>query len=947
MKLHNFLKKLQLFCLFFICLCGHIWGGEYASVGQTQSLTSNSEQEAPKKVLTEQHQIIIDELNLLLLQENFNSAFFDFLMGNVLRRNVPFKFTENQILDHYKDFGVNTLMFLVQHNEQLYGLTHEQKIKICSVVQNKLPKDFNNFANLYGHLIGESFSYTSMWRGIFGSELLSNLVKLDSYHTLVSFSPSAWIPFFNFKQQSEINEKDVEHLILKEFPCLFLTKTSLVYAAKIKKLYPYNLYLEEILELYLPRPGFIAESIFSKKGKKELGKILQIAASEEDNLIQFVFSLSNQKLKTTFLLGFIEELNILMKGKTISKEELELLIKIFINDVISYGSIKCSDIIFSVFSDRKGDDFLKNLSTLINENYSKDEISALINTFFKTMSSALSSISYHHYSFAKILGNQNIVNFLASLIPENFLQFNGKHEILRSACDSWLTSHKNNSSTEKSSKALPLLWILLQAEYFNSLYTHWEHERDTSVKMPAKIISWQGPYTKGINLPYGMKTNIISGQPLYINNHPVGYNIYLPDSDQPVERIFVEIYGGSTKYQRLERAVTPSLKSGLSKKLLENGTIIIELNLWDLLGNEDNQNNISSDFRGLLHSDIRGFFEQIKNNPIALHSDLDIIANKNLPLFLFGASFGGEMVVEHAAMHPRTWSGYLSFSGATAGFENIGFNPSATIANIVDPLLLIGNCFDSRVSIKHLIVCQERAYEVNNNKIQNYCDLNPYPLNFSTPSLTGHSLPSDTKQLQQYLHAVLNFMQGNYITDRKRYTQALVSIYTECPHATLEEMFKGELWRHNFTNESMSLNELSTIYLSLKFIKDNEHQLTQKFTEVFGPYLAEKNLSNGLDRELSNFVEFAKQVFDLPQLTEQKSLLLLETYKNSLLEEDWYKTSNFRKIRSFLLANPELVRQVFDDKNDPTLFSAGKIDREAWIKREISNYECWRGQNSL
>ena len=147
--------------------------------------------------------------------------------------------------------------------------------------------------------------------------------------------------------------------------------------------------------------------------------------------------------------------------------------------------------------------------------------------------------------------------------------------------------------------------------------------------------------------------------------------------------------------------------SNNEKIILNNGTVLIELNLPDLLKNDTNQKWLKEYLLKEIHEAVDHFYTILKNHPTEIHKSLDKLKDK--PIFLMGSSFGGMMSVYHAINYPDSFTGYISHAGALYG-QN-GYDDKASksylkvtdrnkIKNIQDPVFIHHSLDDNRVNVK-------------------------------------------------------------------------------------------------------------------------------------------------------------------------------------------------------------------------------------------------------
>src|SRR5204863_5166016 len=173
----------------------------------------------------------------------------------------------------------------------------------------------------------------------------------------------------------------------------------------------------------------------------------------------------------------------------------------------------------------------------------------------------------------------------------------------------------------------------------------------TSLKGEIKVIS--------NNKGYFDSLNIDNGAQLYLDDSPIGYNIHLPIDK--INSVMVKVYGGDESEEREKSAYRPLKLNTLETHLLNNGIAIIQLNLPDLLKLNTSQGSMPEDLFLEIHACIHQFYDTIKNAPEKLDESLKVLKNKGL--FLYGASFGGMMVLTHAEHYPGTYAGYISHDG--------------------------------------------------------------------------------------------------------------------------------------------------------------------------------------------------------------------------------------------------------------------------------------------
>lgn len=212
----------------------------------------------------------------------------------------------------------------------------------------------------------------------------------------------------------------------------------------------------------------------------------------------------------------------------------------------------------------------------------------------------------------------------------------------------------------------------------------------------------------------------------------IGYNIHVPPNPRA---IVVHVYGGHggpLDEERVKKqAFNPNSLTDFDKALLNQGIVIITLNLADLKELRSiNASLMPEMLHTKIHASINRFYEVITANPESLQVKLSPL--KNLPIFLYGASFGGRTSIKHSELYPETFNGYISHDGVLS-YQMAGqtdrplttrlidirraensntqdselqkganefLNPMFGINNIKRPLLLLHNYDDNNVNIQ-------------------------------------------------------------------------------------------------------------------------------------------------------------------------------------------------------------------------------------------------------
>lgn len=260
----------------------------------------------------------------------------------------------------------------------------------------------------------------------------------------------------------------------------------------------------------------------------------------------------------------------------------------------------------------------------------------------------------------------------------------------------------------------------------------------------------------------------VKGKQIKNNNIPIGYVIFL--SKKQVKNIVFEIYAGNKKIDIKNRLYEPkNYLNSFEKKLLNNSTVLIKLNLCDFLKNDNYQGHIELSLLTKIHDCINYFYDIIKNKPNFIYKKLTKLKNK--PIFLSGSSFGGLMSVYHAINYPKTFTGYISHAGGLYGngkYNNFLFNnylklaETTKIKKIEDPIFIHHSLDDNRVKVQFALEFYRLAKLANKQKlIKLFIDNHGSAYeDEKEPDLHGHFYP-EGYYLEVFLQQFIDFINSD------------------------------------------------------------------------------------------------------------------------------------------------------------------------------------------
>ncbi|MBS0287682.1 MAG: prolyl oligopeptidase family serine peptidase, partial [Proteobacteria bacterium] len=245
---------------------------------------------------------------------------------------------------------------------------------------------------------------------------------------------------------------------------------------------------------------------------------------------------------------------------------------------------------------------------------------------------------------------------------------------------------------------------------------------------------------------------------------PIGYNVHLPPAGVEIKNVIVEVYGGNQAKDRSIQAYKPGAIGTFEQHLVNEGTVVITLNLPDLLENDVFQSQISEKLHKKIHDCIDHFHKTLTTSPESLHVELAPLKDK--PTFLYGASFGGLNAVHHAQKNPGTFTGYIAHNGALdMHLDRLGreYKPHLNVARkeqmdkIKDPVLLMGTEADNNVFIKMILSFYNQLNEQQKRELVRL-GITPKG-NLGNNVNKGHFVPDDSEELALYLQRINDFMR--------------------------------------------------------------------------------------------------------------------------------------------------------------------------------------------
>jgi len=301
----------------------------------------------------------------------------------------------------------------------------------------------------------------------------------------------------------------------------------------------------------------------------------------------------------------------------------------------------------------------------------------------------------------------------------------------------------------------------------------------------------------------------------------VGYNVCLPNGE--IKAVCVEVYGG---FGTLKEAYFPGHIGYRESYLLSKGIACISLNLPDLLRLNVFQDKMSKELHSSLQACIYAFFTILKDRPEQLHAELARL--KHIPLYLYGASFGGRTVFYYSQLHPNTFDGYISHDGQFSyGQPHLSAVNEQRVAKISprDSFLLLQNfddqCVNSSQTPYMFEKLKSRSAPVTllisdrGNPVPRKKQLQRCPGDFEElrdhPIYKGHFMP---QQRHLYVRTIHDFIVHGVSAEHALSEWRLLRYNAYCMRPYSLRGFLGDIDSMERLAHSLFMSEASRLYRS-------------------------------------------------------------------------------------------------------------------------------------
>lgn len=297
---------------------------------------------------------------------------------------------------------------------------------------------------------------------------------------------------------------------------------------------------------------------------------------------------------------------------------------------------------------------------------------------------------------------------------------------------------------------------------------------------------------------------------------PIGYTAYIPEDTKAV---LVKVYGGTEKKDK-KNAAKYSLPNRLDQSLLQQKVAIILLNLPDLLELSVHQSNMPSELYAKIQACIHRFHTVLSTDPESLHKDLGSL--HGLPVGLYGPSFGGSLTFNQSLLYPKSFTRYISHSGALDASQQFDKDVTASqegtiterfplvkrAKDLQDTYLALHTANDPCVSVQcSLGFYKKAAAEGKRVKLSISPKGGRAVIEDSSKfAYTGHGAPILNRSFEFYTQEIVNFL-----TQAKPLTPLTQAISAWRAHAYENYMAKSIYGRKNDKKEDLGSLEQSIV----------------------------------------------------------------------------------------------------------------------------------------
>ncbi|MBN9288604.1 MAG: hypothetical protein BGO43_07210 [Gammaproteobacteria bacterium 39-13] len=532
---------------------------------------------------------------------------------------------------------------------------------------------------------------------------------------------------------------------------------------------------------------------------------------------------------------------------------------------------------------------------------------------------------------------------------------------------------------EISKKVVPALYEADISTFSSIIFA--EESKDKKREKQESITAYPNVIYNNVQygaVPSGYTGTYQLGSPLYVGTtqtSSVGYNIHLPPQDMPIKNVIVEVYGGFQAKDKNTAMFTPGALSDKDKQLVNNGTIVVKLNLPDLLKLDVYQSEMSEALHKEIHEAINLFFQTLKNSPEKLHESLKDHHFEDLAIFLYGSSFGGRTAVRHAELYPHTFNGYISHDGYLSFAmsqkadlikrpqyaSHLDPSPDTEIQKISEPVLLLHNMDDNNVNAKVTLNFHQKLVDNGKADLIRTCITQAGNPISSNAANKGHYIPEHQEDFIRYTNTLMDFMAKGP-SSLPGITQWQLYHYNKLANksyvsASLKQRFiaeilnKGRLDRREYerarqfglqSDDTIWTRHYKPIFYALHFVQTLVQDKTALIKEITrlenDELLSDEVVKNALRLQSNTFCGYLKEQYGLNVSKENlETPEMINMFKKQI---STLATQQPAKVRFMLdalyQANPQLLISLHPEfAKDPQLEKMAMLAKEK-LKRTLS-----------
>lgn len=382
-------------------------------------------------------------------------------------------------------------------------------------------------------------------------------------------------------------------------------------------------------------------------------------------------------------------------------------------------------------------------------------------------------------------------------------------------------------------------------------------------------------------------------------NYPadfIGYSLWLPKDMAQTEAILICAYGGRTTRDRPDPFNSIALTYPIFKYLLSKNIGIMNLNTVDLKDNEKFQHLMLKDTFMRVLNNVKSAYEVLSSTPEILHENLKSLPKK-LPLYFYGASFGGGLGVRFAQTYPHTFKGYISHDGSLAEerYQN-HLRPDLHVKKLQDNILILQNYTDNNV----LLDSQMKFYDALKKESKTpLVQLHFFPeanLEADEKINIGHFLSNEPWYLQEYTQAILDFIEKTK-NGKTIFTSPLPGSVQE-----MRELFHKTAFQEHAQESSQFERSLSIGFKIYKnalqwrdpeLRKNNTFEMNKFMEKWFNAYKKKNNIANAA------YASFLQKSLDILSNDEKKADESWNSIYLNIIEEPNSKNLDKKQVQQY------------------------------------------------